>query len=140
MLGFSLVQAAVFGSLLGALVSVRPTPSPGFLGEEEAPTPRWRAFLGAPVDAVDRLTYDWRHRELGGRAEPADRQSRRAQRHADPTEVASGHIPALPQPPRSAEGRSRGVISLPLHPEGTVNRTWSAYVMRPGGGTCSTRS
>ena len=72
MLGFSLVQAAVFGSLLGALVSVRPTPSPGFLGEEEAPTPRWRAFLGAPVDAVDRLTYDWRMRELGGRAEPTD--------------------------------------------------------------------
>jgi adenylate cyclase len=71
-LGFSLVQAAVFGSLLGALVSVRPAPSPGFLGEEDAPTPRWRAFLGAPVDAVDRLVYDWRLRELGGRAEPTD--------------------------------------------------------------------
>ena len=48
-----------------------------------------------------------------GRAEPADRQSRRAQRRAGPAEVASGHMPALPQPPRSAEGRSRGVISLP---------------------------
>jgi adenylate cyclase len=71
-LGFSLVQAAVFGSVLGALVSVRPAPSPGFVGEEEAPTPRWRALLGAPVDAVDRLAYDWRMRELGGRAEPAD--------------------------------------------------------------------
>jgi adenylate cyclase len=71
-LGFSLVQAAVFGSLLGALVSVRPRPSPGFLGEEDAPTPRWRAFLGAPVDAVDRLAYDWQLREFGNRAEPAD--------------------------------------------------------------------
>jgi adenylate cyclase len=71
-LGFSLVQAAVFGSLLGALVSVRPTPSPGFQGEEDAPTPRWRSLLGAPVDAVDRLAYDWRLRELGHRAEPAD--------------------------------------------------------------------
>ncbi len=71
-LGFSLVQAAVFGSLLGFLVSVRPLPSPGFLGEEDAPTPRWRAFLGAPVDAVDRWTYDWRMRELARRAEPAD--------------------------------------------------------------------
>ncbi len=72
-LGFSLVQAAVFGTALGALVSVRPPPSPGFVGEEEAPTPRWRAFLGAPVDALDRLAYDWRLRELGGRAEPTDR-------------------------------------------------------------------
>jgi adenylate cyclase len=71
-LGFSLVQAAVFGTALGALVSVRPAPSPGFVGEEEAPTPRWRAFLGAPVDALDRLAYDWRLRELGGRAEPTD--------------------------------------------------------------------
>lgn len=72
-LGFSLVQAAVFGSVLGALVSVRPVPSPGFVGDEEAPTPRWRALLGAPVDAVDRLAYDWRLRELGGRAEPTDK-------------------------------------------------------------------
>jgi adenylate cyclase len=71
-LGFSLVQAAVFGSLLGALVSVRPTPSPGFQGEEDATTPRWRSVLGAPMDAVDRLAYDWRLRELGHRAEPAD--------------------------------------------------------------------
>ncbi|MGO9065647.1 MAG: CHASE2 domain-containing protein [Myxococcaceae bacterium] len=71
-LGFSLVQAAVFGSLLGALVSVRPVPASGLLGEEDATTPRWRAFLGAPVDAVDRWAYDWRLRELGRRAEPAD--------------------------------------------------------------------
>jgi adenylate cyclase len=71
-LGFSLVQAAIFGSLLGGLVSVRPSPSPGFLGEEDASTPRWRAFLGAPVDAVDRLAYDWQMRELGNRAEPVD--------------------------------------------------------------------
>ena len=39
-----------------------------------------------------------------GRAETADRQSRRAPRLADPTGVAFGHRPALPQPPRSAEG------------------------------------
>lgn len=71
-LGFSLVQAAVFGSLLGALVSVRPQPSPGLLGEEDAPTPRWRALLGAPVDAVDRWAYDWQLRELGRQTEPAD--------------------------------------------------------------------
>jgi adenylate cyclase len=71
-LGFSLVQAVVFGSLLGALVSVRPHPTPGFFGEEEPPTPAWRAFLGGPVDAVDRWTYDWRLRELGRRAEPTD--------------------------------------------------------------------
>ena len=73
MLGFSLVQAAVFGTLLGALVSVRPQPAPGFVGEEENPTPPWRAFLGAPVDAVDRWVYDWRQRELGRRSEPTDR-------------------------------------------------------------------
>ena len=71
-LGFSLVQAVVFGGVLGALVSVRPQPSPGFLGEEDNPTPRWRAFLGAPADAIDRWTYDWRLRELGRRADPAD--------------------------------------------------------------------
>lgn len=71
-LGFSLIQAAVLGSLLGALLLVRPQPSPGFVGEEESPTPRWRALVGAPVDAVDRWTYDWRLRELGRRAEPTD--------------------------------------------------------------------
>ena len=71
-LGFSLVQAAVFGSLLGFLVSVRPVPATGLLGEEDSPTPRWRTLLGTPVDAVERWTYDWRLRELGRRAEPAD--------------------------------------------------------------------
>ncbi|HMK73319.1 MAG TPA: adenylate/guanylate cyclase domain-containing protein, partial [Myxococcaceae bacterium] len=45
---------------------------PGFVGEEENPTPRWRALVGAPVDALDRWTYDWRLRELGRRTEPTD--------------------------------------------------------------------
>jgi adenylate cyclase len=69
-LGFSLFQAAVLGSAVGAIVSVRVPATPGFR-DEEPPRFRLRTFLGAPIDALERTLLDWRLRELGRQSEPA---------------------------------------------------------------------
>ena len=71
MLGFSLFQAAVLGSAVGAIVSARVPPTPGFRDEEPPRRFRLRTFLGAPIDALERSLLDWRLHELGRRDEPA---------------------------------------------------------------------
>lgn len=71
MLGFSLLQAAVLGSAVGAIVSARVPANPGFRDEEAPRRLRLRTFLGAPVDALERSLLDWRLRELGRQDEPA---------------------------------------------------------------------
>jgi adenylate cyclase len=70
-LGFSLFQAAVLGSAVGAIVSARVPPTPGFRDEEPPRRFRLRALVGAPVDALERSLLDWRLHELGRRSEPA---------------------------------------------------------------------
>ena len=71
MLGFSLFQAAVLGSAVGAIVSARVPATPGFRDEEPGQRFRLRTFVGAPIDALERSLLDWRLRELGRREEPA---------------------------------------------------------------------
>ncbi|HZW89281.1 MAG TPA: CHASE2 domain-containing protein, partial [Myxococcaceae bacterium] len=71
MLGFSLFQAAVLGSAVGAIVSARVPPTPGFRDEEPPRQFRLRTFLGAPIDALERSLLDWRLHELGRQTEPA---------------------------------------------------------------------
>ena len=71
MLGFSLFQAAVLGSAVGALVSARVPPNAGFRDEEQPRRFRLRTFLGAPVDALERALLDWRLHDLGRQNEPA---------------------------------------------------------------------
>ena len=71
MLGFSLFQAAVLGSAVGAIVSARVPASPGFRDEEPPARFRVRNFIGAPIDALERMLLDWRLHELGRRSEPA---------------------------------------------------------------------
>ena len=71
MLGFSLFQAAVLGSAVGAIVSARVPPTPGFRDEEPPRRFRLRTFLGAPIDALERSLLDWRLHELGRQSEPA---------------------------------------------------------------------
>jgi adenylate cyclase len=70
-LGFSLFQAAVLGSAVGAIVSARVPPTPGFRDEEPPRRFRIRTFLGAPIDALERSLLDWRLHEVGRRSEPA---------------------------------------------------------------------
>jgi len=70
-LGFSLFQAAVLGSAVGAIVSARVPANPGFRDEEPPRRFRLRNFLGAPIDALERSLLDWRLHELGRQAEPA---------------------------------------------------------------------
>ncbi|RKH13236.1 adenylate/guanylate cyclase domain-containing protein [Corallococcus sp. CA053C] len=74
-LGFSLLQAALFGCLLGLLVSqrvsrpVRPDDTPG-------PTLSPSGFvdmLSRWLDDGERVFYDWRIRQLGERSERSDR-------------------------------------------------------------------
>jgi len=69
-LGFSLLQAAVLGGAVGAIVSARPVPRPGFR-DEEVPRPGVRTVVGWPIDALERVLLDWRLRELARRNEPA---------------------------------------------------------------------
>ena len=71
MLGFSLFQAAVLGSAVGAIVSARVPPTPGFRDEEPPRRFRLRTFVGAPIDALERALLDWRLHELGRQSEPA---------------------------------------------------------------------
>jgi len=70
-LGFSLFQAAVLGSAVGAIVSARVPPTPGFRDEEPPRRFRLRTFLGAPIDGLERSLLDWRLHELGRQSEPA---------------------------------------------------------------------
>ena len=66
-LGFSLLQAAIFGSLVGLLVLLRPA-RPGV--EDGAPT-----LLSGPagwLEGLERSAYDWRARELGARSTRPD--------------------------------------------------------------------
>lgn len=71
MLGFSLFQAAVLGSAVGAIVSARVPPTPGFRDEEPPRRFRIRTFIGAPIDGLERSLLDWRLHELGRQSEPA---------------------------------------------------------------------
>ncbi len=71
MLGFSLFQAAVLGSAVGAIVSARVPPNPGFRDEEQPRRFRIRTFLGAPIDALERSLLDWRLHDLARQDEPA---------------------------------------------------------------------
>jgi adenylate cyclase len=70
-LGFSLFQAAVLGSAVGAIVSARVPPNPGFRDEEAPRRFRLRTLIGAPIDALERALLDWRLHELGRQSEPA---------------------------------------------------------------------
>ena len=51
-LGFSLFQAAVLGSAVGAIVSARVPPTPGFRDEEPPRRFRIRTFIGAPIGGL----------------------------------------------------------------------------------------
>ncbi|HET9451982.1 MAG TPA: adenylate/guanylate cyclase domain-containing protein [Aggregicoccus sp.] len=67
-LGFSLLQAAIFGSLVGLLVLLRPA-RPG--GDEAG-----RTLMSGPaawLEGLERATYDWRARELGAHSTRSDR-------------------------------------------------------------------
>nr|WP_228530555.1 MULTISPECIES: adenylate/guanylate cyclase domain-containing protein [Myxococcaceae] len=70
-MGFSLLQAAIFGSLVGLLVLLRP-PRPG-VDDGEGPAPR--TLLAGPagwLEGLERGAYDWRARELGRRSTRSD--------------------------------------------------------------------
>ncbi|MBU8900549.1 adenylate/guanylate cyclase domain-containing protein [Corallococcus sp. H22C18031201] len=73
-LGFSLLQAALFGSLMGLLVSQRP---PRVASADEAPSLLSPTGLleaaSRGVDSWERVFYDWRVRKLGERSERSDR-------------------------------------------------------------------
>ena len=67
-LGFSLLQAAIFGSLVGLLVLLRPV---RFVDDEAG-----RTLLSGPaewLEGLERSAYDWLARELGERSERSDR-------------------------------------------------------------------
>jgi len=72
-LGFSLLQAAILGSVVGAIVSARIPPQSGFRDEEPSSRSSLRRWVGAPIDGLERLLLDWRLRELGRRSDPAQK-------------------------------------------------------------------
>ena len=69
-LGFALLQAAIFGSLVGALVYFR-TPRPVLDRSGDTPL-SLRQKLASPLTALERESLDWRARELGRRSLPVD--------------------------------------------------------------------
>ncbi|XXF75760.1 adenylate/guanylate cyclase domain-containing protein [Myxococcaceae bacterium GXIMD 01537] len=69
-LGFSLLQAAIFGSLVGLLVYQRVPRAQ--LHAEGAPRTVLAGLVGW-LDGLERVTYDWRARALGARSERSDR-------------------------------------------------------------------
>lgn len=70
--GFSLVQAALFGSLVGLLVYNRPSTSHSL---EDEPSFNWPRIavrsMARWLESWELSTYDWRARSLGGQSRPS---------------------------------------------------------------------
>lgn len=70
LIGMALLQIAVVGSILGALVFFRPSrPTAGVDPGARIPL---LERLQAPISALERVLYDWRARELGRTSHPTE--------------------------------------------------------------------